>query len=442
MDGCMAPRYVTFVTRSLLVLCALAGTAYAGGFGIPEIGVRRTAMGAVIGRPDDPSSLYHNPAGLVLEDDWTVYISAGAALLNTQFELAPWDQSNRFLGVSPGPDGYYGAVKPTRAFGVIPMIAVAGPLTDRIHVGAAAFVANATGAAFAPDAVTRYHLIDGYVIAPQAVIGGAYKLRDDISFGATVGVVNVRVHGESDVYPIVDGADLSSITGTAPRLVLDGSGWAPTWSVGAFGQPHPRLTWGAAIIGRVDATMKGPVQITYSQDAEAPGDMLIGQQTTTQLLPWTFQAGANYDVTPNVEIGAEFRYWLYRQFKDQRTDIVGIFLIRELDTVKDYHDSWEPTGGVRVHDLPGIPKLDLMMGAQYDHSPAPPETITLNAPSFSHYGLHSGLRYSFGRYRVGASYIHYWYEVPTITDSTTSPPSNIRGTGSNNIFTLSVEAHL
>ena len=47
-----------------------------------------------------------------------------------------------------------------------------------------------------------------------------------------------------------------------------------------------------------------------------------------------------------------------------------------------------------------------------------------------------------GRYRLGFSYIHYWYEVPTITDSITMPPSNIRGSGSNNIFTLSVEAHL
>ena len=28
-------------------------------------------------------------------------------------------------------------------------------------------------------------------------------------------------------------------------------------------------------------------------------------QTTTQMLPWAFMAGANFDVTPHIEIGAE-----------------------------------------------------------------------------------------------------------------------------------------
>ncbi len=429
--------------RRLLAFALLlvAATAHAGGFGIPEIGVRRTGMGAVIGRPDDPSALYHNPAGLVLDDDWTVYISAGVALLSSSFELAPWDdgRSSQFLGVQPQANGYYAPISPSRSFGVIPMIAVAGRILPKLHVGAGVFVGNATGAAFPANAVTRYHLIDGYIIAPQAVIGAAYQVLPTLALGATVGVINIRIHGEQDVYPIVNGMNVSSIFGTAPNLLLDGSGWAPSWSVGAFGTPHPRITWGAAIIGRVDATLHGPVAITYSSDAPDPGT-LTGLQTTNEMLPWTFQAGANVDVTPNVEVGAEFRYWLYRQFKDQDTELVGIYYVRSLDTVKDYHDSQEISGGVRVHDI--IPKLDLMAGAQYDHSPAPPDTLTLSSPSFSHIGLHSGVRYSIGRYRFGASYIHYWYEVPTVTGSITSPPTDFRGSGSNNIFTLSVEAKL
>jgi long-subunit fatty acid transport protein len=428
--------------RSVFLVALLASSAHAGGFGIPEIGVRRTGMASIVGRPDDPSSIYHNPAGLVLEPGWNLYISMGLAALDTEFSLAPWDQSNRLLGATPGANGYYAPVKPTRAFGVIPMIALTGEiLPGRLYLGAAAFVGNAQGASFARDAVTHYHLIDGYVIAPQAVIGAAYRLSPTISLGATAGVINIRVHGERYVFPIVNGADVSPVVGTTPQLKLDGSGWGPTWMIGAFGQPTPWITWGAAITGRVDATLTGPVEVKYSDDAKVP-DTLEGSQTTNQFLPWAFSAGANFDLTPHVELGTEFRYWLYRQYQNQHTDIVGIFLVRSLDTVKDYHDSWETSGGIRVHDLPAAPKLDLMLGTQYDHSPAPPDTITLDSPSFSHIGLHSGVRYSFGRYRVGASYIHYWYDVPTITNSVTSPPTNIEGRGSNNIFTLSLEARL
>jgi long-subunit fatty acid transport protein len=419
-----------------------AAQARAGGFGIPEIGVRRTAMAAMVGRPDELSALYQNPAGLVLADRWRVYMSMGLSLLSTEFELAPWDRSDEFLGATPEASGYYAPVKPSRAFGVIPMLAAGGPVSDRLYMGAALFVGNATGAAFEEDAVTHYHLIDGYVVAPQLTVTAAYRLRDDLALAATVGVMNMRVHGRRYVFPIVDGNDISSLAGTKPELVLDGQGWAPTWSVSAYGSPHPRVTWGAQLVGRVDATLEGPITITYSDDASQPGDMLEGRQTTTQLLPWTLQAGVNVDVTPNVEIGTELRYWLYRQYERQHTEVVGIFLVRALDTEKNYNDSWQAAGGVRVHDLATLPGLELMAGTHYDRTPAPPRTVTLDQPSFSHVGLHSGARLSVGRYRIGASYIHYWYRIPTITDSITLPPSNVRGHGANNIMTISVEATL
>lgn len=428
--------------RALFLITILVGTAQAGGFGIPEIGVRRTAMGAAIGRPDELSALYHNPAGLVLDDRWRVYMSTGVSLLSTEFSLSPWERSDEFLGATPESDGYYAPVRPSRAMGVVPMLAAGGHVWDKLYMGGAVYVGNATGAAFAEDAVTHYHLIDGYIIAPQAVVSAAYKLRDDLAVAATVGIIHMRVHGRRYVYPIVDGNDISTLAGTKPELVLDGEGWAPTWNVSAFGRPHERVTWGAMVTGRVDAKLEGPIQITYSDDASVPGDTLVGRQTTEMMLPWTFQAGVNVDVTPNIELGTELRYWLYRQYKRQHTDIVGIFLVRELDTMKNYTDSWALAGGARVHDLEVLPGLELMAGVQYDKSPAPAQTVTLDQPSFSHWGLHTGARFSYGRYRFGASYIHYWYEIPTIMDSITLPPSNVRGEGTNNIFTFSVEARL
>lgn len=419
------------------------GTVEAGGFGIPEIGVRRTAMAATIGRPDDPSAIYHNPAGLVLQRGWRVYLSATASVVSTQFRLLPWDQSERFLGVSPQSDGYYAPVEPSRAFGAAPMLGVTGEvLPGKLVLGAAVFVGNAQGAAFDEEAVTRYHLIEGYIVAPQAVLAGAYRINDTISVGATVGVLHMRLHGKREVFPIINGMDISNLSGTRPLLVLDGSGWAPTWTVAAFGQPHPRLTWGATLVGRIDTTLEGPVEITYSDDAPSPGDKLIGEQTTEQMLPWSLLVGMNFDLTPKVEIGTELRYWLYRQYDKQHTDVRGIFLVRELETIKNYRDSWQTSGGVRVHDLAALPGLELMAGLHFDRTPAPAQTVTLDQPTFNHIGLHSGLRYEIGRYRLGASYIHYWYEIPEVTDSTTMPPSNFKGHGQNNIFTLSIEAQL
>jgi long-subunit fatty acid transport protein len=346
------------------------------------------------------------------------------------------------VGVEPQANGYYAPVKPTRALGVIPMIAASAEvLPGKLYVGAAVYVGNATGAKFDADAVTHYHLIDGYVVAPQGVIAAAWSFGS-FAIGGSVGAVDVIVHGTRNVYPIINGADVSKITGTDPYLVLDGSGWAPTWMLAAYGNPVKGLTWGATLTGRVDATLKGPVNVTFSQDAGSPGDTLVGTQTTNQLLPWAFMGGASYDVTPNLEVGSDFRYWLYRQYKEQHTEIVGIALIKSLDTPKNDHDSWEWSGGVRVHDLAALPRTDLMAGLIYDRAPSPPDTVTFDQPSFSHYGFRLGGRYSIGRYRIGASYVHYWYRVPTVTDSLTDPPSNFQGSATNNIFTVSLEAKL
>jgi long-subunit fatty acid transport protein len=428
---------------ALAVTCGLAQVSRAGGFTIPDLGVRRTAMGAMIGRPDEPSAIYHNPAGLLTQRGWHAYLSTGLALIRTEFELRAWDGSDRFLSTSAGPDGYYDPVEPSRAYGVLPMLAATGEIIpDRLVLGAGIYVSNAQGAAFDRDGVTRYHLIDGYVVAPQAVIAASYRVTDSLALGASAGVLHLRIHGRREVYPIINGSDLSAFTGSRPLLELDGTGWAPSWSIGAFGRPHPRVTWGATIAGRVDATMKGPVTITFGDDAPVPGDTHSGTHETTQMLPWAFMGGVNVDVTPQVEIGAEYRHWLYRQYKVQRTEIHDIVFVRELETTKNYHDSWQISGGVRVHDLARVPRLELMLGTHFDRTPAPTATVTLDQPTFRHIGLHSGLRFSFDRYRIGASYLRYWYLIGAVDDSTTTPPSNFRGQGATHIVTVSIDAAL
>ncbi|HUS33466.1 MAG TPA: outer membrane protein transport protein [Kofleriaceae bacterium] len=430
-------------TLAAFTILLSVSAAHAGGFGIPDIGVRRTAMGAVIGRPDEGAAIYHNPAGLILQPGWHLYLSSGLAMIRSEFQLHSWAESDRFLGVSADMDGYYEPVRPARAMGVIPMLALTGEIIPgKLVLGSALYVGNAQGAAFNDDDVTHYHLIDGYVVAPQAVVAGSYRVTESVALGASAGVMNLRIHGKRDVYPIVNGTDVSKTIGSRPELVLDGSGWAPTWMLAAYGRPHPRLTWGATLTGRVDATMRGPVQITYSDDAETPGDTLVGTQSTTQMLPWAFMAGASFDLTPQIEVGGEGRYWLYRQYKKQHTDVVGIFLVRELETMKNYNDSWQVSGGVRVHDVRQLRGIELMAGSHFDRTPAPTATVTLDQPTFRHIGLHSGARWTTGRYRLGASYLRYFYLIPEVTDSTTTPQSNFRGRGAMHIFTVSLEAAL
>ncbi|MBP6629346.1 MAG: outer membrane protein transport protein [Kofleriaceae bacterium] len=427
---------------TLAVTTAVAvAPAHAGGFGIPEMGTRRQGMAAVIGRPDEPSAVFHNPAGLILLPGVHLYLSAGLALNDTEFQLRPWPNSELVITEPVDAEGYYPAVEPTRAFAVIPMLAATAELLPGRLVGAlSVYVGNGAGAKFADDAVTRYHAVEGYVVAPQVQLSAAYRVHRAITVGASAGAINLIIKGERKFFPFLAGQDVRSVAGTNPTLELDGSAWAPAWNVGLLAAPIPGLTLGAAVIGRIDATVSGPLTVTYDQDASVPGDQIIGSHETTQLLPWTFHAGANYDAHPSVEVGTELRYWLYRQYDEQRSDIDGVIFLRELVTEKNYRDSYQVSGGVRVHDLAAAPGLELMLGLHYDRTPAPPQNITFDAPSFTHVGLHSGLRYQRGRYRVGLAFQHFRYAVPDVTDSVTTPPTNFRGRSHNNITSLQLEA--
>ncbi len=428
----------------VLLVLALTATAHAGGFGIPEIGVRRTAMAATVGRPDEPSAVFHNPAGLALQHGFRVYASFGLSFVSSEFRLQPWEHSEEYLQDFPVDDeGYYPATKPERAMGAIPMIVVTREMVpDKVFAAASLYVSNGTGAFFEKDAVTRYHLIEGYIVSPLLKLSGAYRVNPKLAVGAGLGVVHLRFRGFRNFYPEYEGASLRGLFGSRPELTIEGTDWQPSWDVGALVEPLPGLSLGATIIGKITPTLSGPIALKYDEDSSDPGYVLKGTAHTELVLPWTFLAGANYDVTPQLEVGAELRYYLYRQYQNQHTEIEDIFLLEELNSPKNYKDSWQLSGGINVHDLPKLDGLELMVGGHYDDTPAPPETVALDQPTFSHWGLHTGGRYAFGKYRLGASYVRYWYDIPTITESITMPPSNIQGDGVNNIFSLSFEVEL
>ena len=122
-------RTASLVVAALALARAHRAGRSAGGFGIPDIGVRRTAMGAVIGRPDEGAAIYHNPAGLVLQPGWHLYLSTGLAVVRTEFQLAL--VGPRAIASSASPPAPTATTRRSgrrRAMGVIPMLALTGEI--------------------------------------------------------------------------------------------------------------------------------------------------------------------------------------------------------------------------------------------------------------------------------------------------------------------------
>jgi long-subunit fatty acid transport protein len=425
---------------ALLAMLAPTTSAYAGGFAVPEIGTRKTAMGAMIGRPDDLSAIYHNPAGLVLSPGTNLYFNAGLSLPRTNMRARPWDGSQGYLTEPLLPDGLFAESKPTRAFGVIPMlVASTSILDDQAVVAIAFYVPNAVGAAFSETDVLRYHLIDSYLVTGFVTGSIAARLTPWLSVGAGLSLIYVRIKAERFLFPVLDGRDLSGLFGKTTRLKLSGEELTAGFNAGILLQPTSWLSIGAAMISRSDFDLDGDIEVIFGEDAPAKGT-LTGRQKTHLVVPWTFQFGINADIGRWVEVGAELRYYTYSQFKEQRTTIEDIPLLTELVTPKNYRDSLQVSGGVKVR-LPQLPALELMLGMHFDRTPAPNRTVSAEAPSFNHIGIHGGARYRLSRrWRFALTYAHYFYLQRDITDSVTLPPSNVRASGQNSILSVIIEA--
>lgn len=426
----------------LLWLCLLPAPALAGGGTIPEMGTRRTAMAAAVGRPDDLSAIYHNPAGLILSPGVNLYLNAGVGLLDLSLSMRPWPGSDQYIKAPVGADGYYPEFEPSIALGVIPMLVGSVSLLDeRLVLALGLYFPNAVGAAFDEASVARYHAITSYAVAGSGTLAAAYQLLPSLSVGASVSVVYMQMAARRKLFPLLGGLDLSALVGGESELELDGQDVGFGFSLGLLWQPLPFISVGLAMISRTDLELEGDVTISVLREGQDPS-YLSGTQRTELMLPWTFQAGLHVDLTSWLEVGFEWRFWVYRMLDEQRTQVEGLVIIKELVVPKRYSDSFQVSGGVRVCP-PQVPGLELMLGWHYDESPAPDQTVTAEQPTFHHVGLHSGVRYRISpRLRLAATFIRYWYLARTVSGSQATPPSNFKGAGGNNILSVVLEGRV
>jgi len=81
-----------------------------------------------------------------------------------------------------------------------------------------------------------------------------------------------------------------------------------------------------------------------------------------------------------------------------------------------------------------------MTGWHYQDSEAPDNTVDIAAPAFDLWGLHFGVRYTFGtRLALSFTWTHYQYLERKSRDSLTTPPADFNGSGSSNYISFVVD---
>jgi long-subunit fatty acid transport protein len=432
----------------LLGLAAFSDRSWAQGFIIPELGTRKNGMGTAIGRVDDLSAIYHNPGALALLPGTQVGFSFGLVHLTTDIRLAPWAGSDAHLTDPIDGDGYFPRQTPS-VIAPMPFIGASTNLFSKKVVAAIGiYVPNAAGASFGEDAPSRYHITDAYVISAFFTGAVAFRPWDCLAVGAGVSAVYVRINRRSYLFPVIDGTDFSGLIGSNTLLEIEGQDLQPAFHFGVLIWPHRTLSFGFMLLSRYDVSLEGPLTLTPGEGASPlvqKPEFTDNEHRTEISAPWIVGFGANWDITPWLEFGAEFRLYLNQIVDEQRTTITKGEILPDLlpdgfVTPKNLHDSWHLGAGFLVKPMAG---LELMTGMHHEVSASPDNTVEVSAPSFDLAAIHLGGRYWITKH-IGVSlhYAHYWYLERSTSESLTSPPTNFIGSGASNVVTVGLEAQV
>lgn len=438
------------LVAGLLALWVIPGSAMAGGFSNPDFGIRRVGMFAVTARPDDATAIFHNPAGLVLQDGTHFYhtqswfvMQLGMRLYDSQGVLRPDKE-----------------IHPTWNVGAIPFLGFQSDCGTRdFRLGFGIYAPNAYGAALPEDGPTRYHATQALFLASRATLAAAYQVSDIFSFGAAVNLIHVYLtktqYMNKRMLPLPNlSADSPAFdlrfespekTGATDMLMeIDGQDWTWALDAGVIVRPHRTFRIGAAFSGGSPITLEGKVKLTGSNCPAGStnctlkghlGEVLADtRHKTRMLIPFELKAGFNWEPLDWFEIGMDIYYWHYQSLQEQSTHLKEplLGLIQDLPDQKNYRNSWAWNIGMMFRPVRSV---DLMLGYQMDFTPIPEQTYTLDNPSTDQKGISMGLRWRIDdRWRVGLAYVHNWFNLVNVQRSVSKPPSNGKGHGANNEF--------
>jgi long-chain fatty acid transport protein len=291
-------------TTLALLLAMLPSSVLALGFRIVDHGAEATAKGgAFAATADNPSAIYHNPAGITQLSGMQVLMNGYAITLESTFDPA-----------TPGAkdlDGKY-------AWQAVPDAFITWtPKNSRVSLGLGMYAPFGLGVEYPDDAVFRSVATKGRLQFFTTNPVMAFQLTRDLSIavGATLNYSRAKL-AQGLVTPV----------GEAPgsEFILEGDGFAVGVNAGILWKPSEQWAFGLSYFGPMDMRYSGHARtripgFTGSLEV-APGVVVpvpVGRVENEEdfdvelSLPQTIAGGVSFRPTPdwNFEVNVEWTDW-------------------------------------------------------------------------------------------------------------------------------------
>jgi len=423
------PRAVLFAGPAFLLAFALRPSSLAAsGFSIYEQGGKGMGFsGAYTALADDPSAIFHNPAGIAFLKGSQIYLGATV--------VAP---RSHFTGDDPFPGA---GTREEQDVGVIPVptFYYTQKVRDRLVLGLGVDSPFGLKTQWANPKTYSGRFISleadlkSFSLNPTV----AYKLADRLSVGGGIDFRLSKVKLRRRV-PSVNPFTQTVIDVAEVQLE---SGWSSGlgFNLGLLAKPSESLSVGLAYRHKVTIDYTGDAAFTLiptgnaQVDAAAAAALPPGRPglTTAITFPASFSGGAAYQ-WEKWTVAADAVWFQWSTFDRLQLDFEQGSGLASQTIVEDYQNIWQFRVGIerRLNE-----RWALRGGYHFDNTPVPAASVSPLLPDQDRHGFSLGGSWTEGRLRIDAG---AWYLRLSPRSTEGLNRDRYDGTYENSAFTVGV----
>lgn len=365
---------MTMPRLALLSALALAGSVHAAGFAVDTHGGRATGLAtAVASHISDPSAIFYNPAGLLHTDELQIVL--GDTVILPKLKFTPQGSNE---GTSTGP-----IVSPP------PHLYITARLSDDLAAGFGVFTQYGSSSNWPEDWQHRFRALRSklatYFLNPEV----AWSPHERVRLGAGVQLVRSTVQIERKL----------GFVDTEGHVFLAGDGWGFGYNAGFQVDVVPGLV-DVGVSYRSSAALHLTGRVHFDDIPVELANTLRDQPLKTTLrTPDTAFAGVSVRPLPGLLVAADVNYYRWSTIPEIAIDFEDEALNQRLP--KRWRDTFNYHLGVEYQFLPTIA---LRMGAVYDPTPSPSDTLTPDLPDSNRLKAAAGVGYTRDRLQFDVGY--------------------------------------
>ncbi len=346
----------------------IVGSLWGGGWNNTLMGCRALAIGgAFVGVADDPSAVFHNPAGLV-------YQEKAFNLSIDGFYISP---THRY--VTPEGDATQSQYKTT-----LPQFFLTYRANEKMTLGFGFYVPYAGGGVDWQEGVLDQPLkstMGIYSLTPTL----SYKFSEKFSMGFNLnfygGVMNVKTED-----PVLG------------PINIEEKGSAVSAGFGMMFKPFERLRIGLSVRGPAKMTLQGETAISVTDPVFGTIQLLRDSETRFSL-PWDIELGFSYKITENFLFSTSAQYTMWSALDKVDKIIKDVPVQGDIEYQQDmnFMDILILRAGFE-HFISG--GIILRGGFGYDRYATPEDSLDISNIDVDKFTLIGGIGYRTGRTQI------------------------------------------